>query len=730
MVSKVGMAGAAIAVGLLAQPVLAQQDKRPAPAEPTSLRTVEEDGAIVVTAPGYVPQGAISANKTDIPLIATPQSVSVITRDQIDLLNFVDAQQAVRYAAGVFGENYGPDARYDFFTVRGFTPKQYIDGLAAPISTTIYSVGVDLYGFESLDLLKGPSSTLYGNVPPGGIYNETSRRAAFQTGGEVRAQYGTDDFKEIAGTFTGPVTEGLAVRFTGLFRDRDLIADHTNVRRVFVAPTATWRIAPRTTLTGLAYYQYDRGAGGNGGFLPVAGTLQDNPNGRISQRTNLGDPRNRFDRRQFSAGYEFIHGFSDAVSFRSSVKWNQYRERAPIGIYATALDADGRTVTQSNFAFAEDVTSFATDNRLEATVATGAVRHKLLLGVDHRTVENVAAYAFGAAGKLDAFDPVYATPDDLLLPGYGIRFNDQRLKQTGVYAQEQAQFGDLFVTLGGRYDWVRSRYLPAYLDVAAPATETRDTEGRFTYRIGANYVTESGIAPYVSYSTSFEPVLGSDVRGERFDPTTGRQWEAGIKYDARGLPSDVRIFATAALFDIRQKNVVVTTPTVLPVAGAQVGEVSVRGGEVELVARIQDRWTVNGSYSYTDSEVLDSDVAAEVGAPLPTTPEHKVSLFVNYNFQRGPLAGFGLGAGGRYTSSSAGSLPIGPSSFNPNPPAVIYGEAATLFDAIVSYDMPGWRLAVNGSNILDKRYVARCSGPVGCFYGAPRQVLLTATRKF
>lgn len=99
------------------------QTPEPTP-EPDTLRTVEtDDGAIVITAQRYVPEGARSANKTDIPLIQTPQSVSVVTRDQIDLLGFVDAQQAVRYTAGVYGENYGPDARYDFFSVRGFTPR-------------------------------------------------------------------------------------------------------------------------------------------------------------------------------------------------------------------------------------------------------------------------------------------------------------------------------------------------------------------------------------------------------------------------------------------------------------------------------------------------------------------------------------------------------------------------------------------------------------------------------
>ncbi|WP_141243916.1 TonB-dependent siderophore receptor [Sphingomonas lenta] len=720
-------AGGALAMVLAAglpAAALAQMDT--VQAEGSSVETVETaDGDVIVRAPNYVPEGGQSANKTDIPLIETPQSVSVVTRDQIDLFTFVDVQQAVRYTAGVFGENYGPDARYDFFTVRGFIPRQYVDGLPAPASSSIASVGVDLYGFQSLDLLKGPVSTLYGNAPPGGIYNLVSRRAESELGGELRAIAGTDSFYELAGTVTGPVADGWDARVTGLYRDRDLIADSTNTKRVYVAPTATWRLGADTTLTGLGYYQYDSGRGGNGGFLPVAGTLLPNPNGAISQRTNLADPRNRFTRRQGSGGFELTHRLAEGVRLVSNTRWNDYRERAPIGVYVTALAEDGRTGTQSNFTYAEDVRSFATDNRLDATFATGFVGHTLLVGVDYRTVDNEAAFTFGPAGTLDVFDPVYATPGEQLQPGYQSRFNDQRLKQTGIYAQEQLRLGPLSLILGGRYDWVRSDYLTPFLAVTAPAAETRVEQERFTYRLGATYVSADGIAPYVSYSTSFEPVLGSDAAtGRAFEPTTGEQWEAGVKYDARSLSPDIRLFATAALFRITQDDVVQTSPSTGPVFGTQTGRVRIRGGEVELVARIREQLSINAAYSYNDPEILESNVAQEVGVELAVTPKHKASLFVNYNVQRGALAGLGLGLGGRYTSSSAGSLP-GP--FNP----VVYrGEAATLVDAIVSYDVPGWRFSLNGSNILDERYVARATGPVGAFYGAPRQVLFAVTKRF
>jgi iron complex outermembrane receptor protein len=709
-----------------------QSGPQPSPSE-TPLETIRtSEGEVIVTARNYVPTGSISANKTDIPLIETPQSVSVITRDQIDLLNFVDSQQAVRYTAGVFGENYGPDLRFDFLTVRGFTPKQYIDGLAAPISTTIYSVGVDLYAFESLDLLKGPSSVLYGNAPPGGIYNQITRRPSRQFGGEIGVKYGEDDFRQLNATFTGPVADGISARFTGLFRDREAERDFVDAKRVLFAPAVNFRIGGRTSLTALAYYQYDRVAGETNGFLPVYGTLLPNPVGKVRRDINLGEPTlNVYRRSQYGIGYDLVHDFSDAVAFHSNVKWSRYRENTPNGVYGGGglLDADFngtpddyRTVNRFNFTYREKVHSFAADNRFDVEAATGAIGHKILVGVDYRNVFNFAEFGFGPGGTIDLFNPVY-TPQLVVAPpfntvfGFPVApFNNQRLRQTGVYAQDQLRFGNLFLTLGGRYDWVKIKNY---------TTDDRAKQDKFTYRVGANYVHESGFAPYISYATSFEPVLGADVvTGEQFQPSTGRQIEGGVKYDGRGLSDDVRIFATAALFKINQKNVVSATPSVLPVGGRQTGEIEVWGGEIEFVARIREQLSINGSYSYNDTEVVASSIPQEVGAPLPTTPKHKISLFADYTLRSGTLAGLGFGFGGRYHSRSAGSLP-GP--FN----AIVYmGEEATLFDAIVHYDTPGWRFAVNGSNVFDKRYVARCASAAGCTFGAGRQVIGTVTKKF
>jgi iron complex outermembrane recepter protein len=564
-----------------------------------------------------------------------------------------------------------------------------------------------------------------------GILNEQSRRASDEFGGEIMAKYGSNRYAQIAGTVTGPIDDAVNFRLTGLYRNAHGEIDYQKVRRTLIAPTVTVKLGSSTKLTGLFYYQHDNNLGGNGGFLPAYGTLLASPTGlKIKRSNNLDSPNTQYLRTQTGVGYEFEHKFSSSVRFTSNTKWSDYSERTPIGIYSgggftnttdSSLPSYYRTLQQYNFSYAESVSSFATDNRLSADIDTGSVTQKLLFGVDYRNVRNTANFGFVFAGTLDAFDPVYDSSFETKI-GYPFAYNKQALKQTGIYGQDQIGFGDLYVTLGGRYDWVK---------IADGLALSTDKQHKFTYRIGANYVTEAGIAPYVSYSTSFEPVLGTDaVTGDPFRPTSVKQWEGGVKYDARGLSDGVKLFATASVFDIRQTNFVVAQVGATPIGGTQGGLVEVYGAEFEVVSRINEQLAINASYSYTKSEVKSNPNApGDVGSPLPTTPKHKASLFADYTFQKGALGGFGLGAGVRYNNKSAGGLP---STTFPQLTAgeAIFTGAATLFDAIVHYDLPGWRFAVNGSNIFDKKYVARCSGSYGCVYGAGRQIIGTVTKKF
>lgn len=717
----------------LAMPIAAQAQDAPTPADEADSGGIEvvqqDDGGIVVTARRFVPSGAITASKTTAPLIETPQSVSVISRDQIDLLNFVDVQQAVRYTAGVVGENYGPDLRFDFLTLRGFIAVQYIDGLQASVSSTISNVGIDLYGFEAVDILKGPAGVLYGTTPPGGIYNLTSRRPSTRTGGEFQIKYGTNDFKQAAGTITGELTPGVSARLTGLYRDRDSQTDYVNARRAYVAPAVTVEIGPDTKVTALGHYQWDRVEGDTNGFLPAVGVLVPNPLGKVRRSVNLGEPDyNYYRREQWGVGYELTHRFSSALRFTQNARWGEYSEYQQIiypavyfGAATPFVNDDNRTVTRNNFPFADDVQQFTVDSRFDAKFGTGAIEHNILAGIDYRNYREQSAFAFLAATPIDLFNPVYSSTP-IPAPTTMFPFTDQRLKQTGVYLQDQAHIGNLILTLSGRHDWMTIN------NYAAGAAFPEVKEKHFTWRAGATYVTDDGIAPYVSYATSFQPVVGQSFGGEAFSPSVGKQIEAGVKFDGRNMDEAFKIFATGAIYRIEQSNVV-TPDTANPGFSVQTGEVVSKGIELEVVARIRQQLSINASYSYIDAKVSKSNNPAEEGARLSAQPRHKASLFVDYAH----LSGLGGGGGIRHLSSSNGVVALPGTITLPGGitvPATFTSPAVTLFDATLHYDLPGWRFAVNASNLFDKRYAGRCNGLAGCFFAEGRQIVGTVTKRF
>lgn len=709
-----GAALTAVAAPALAQDVT-DAATNPAQSSTTPNETIREevDGENVVTviARNYVPTGAMSATKTDAPLLETPQSISVITRDQIDLLGFVDVQQAVRYTSGIVGENYGPDLRFDFLTLRGFTPIQYIDGLQAPISSTIPNVGVDLYGFESVDVLKGPSSVLYGTTPPGGIYNMTSRRPSARFGGEIGIRYGENDYKQINGTITGALADGLTARLTGLYRDRGSQVDFVDANRTFLAPTLRYVAPWGTEITLLGYYQHDRVNGDTNGFLPAVGTLLPNPLGRIRRGTNLGEPDyNFYERDQFGVGYQLVQPIVDGLRFEQNVKWFDYSERQNVIYGGGGLGADNRTVSRFNFPYKEDVQEFAVDNRLQGEFDTGAIGHRVTAGIDYRNFRNTSFFGFAGASSIDLYNPAYnAVP--IVTPPF-FPFTNAKREQVGVYLQDQLRAGNFVLTLAGRQDW---------LDTTNRANNSTINDDKFTYRVGLNYLVGNGLAPYISYATSFVPVAGQDRLGNLFVPSTGTQIEGGLKYE-RGRPGDaVRIFATAAAFSITQNNLPTldTSPGAGPTDQIQLGQVRVNGFELEGVARFNNSLTLNASYTWLDAEVRRSNIPAEVGLRLVTTPRHKLSGLVDYTIRRGSLGGLGFGVGVRHLSASYGD--------NAN---VYRMPGTTLVDATIHYDLPDWRFAINASNLFDDLYVGRCAGPANCIYGEGRQVVGSITRKF
>lgn len=687
-------------------PALAQDD---AGDDEQREQQIEE---IVVRAPGYVSTGSRSASKSDLPLVETPQSVTVISRDMIDLLNWTSLNESVRYTAGAVGEAFGPDERFDWLIVRGFDPVQFVDGVQAPIGS-VNNTGSDLYAFESVEVLKGPSSVLYGQTPPGGIVNMTSRRPRSDFSAELEAQLGEYDHMQINGDVTGAIADRISGRFTALYRDRETQVDFLTSERLLVAPAITFDFTPETALTLLANYQKDDIDNQSTGFLPAFGTLLPNPLGRVPVGRNIGETGyNSFDRRQYNVGYDFTHRFGDRLSVQQNLKYFDVEidSKAVFGTGLLDADFDGvpddfRTVTRSDFPFNEDITSFSVDTRGYLDFDSGLLEHTLLFGLDYRRYDGKSEFGFAAAPPIDLFAPVY---DAVIAPATIFPFLDETRDQTGLYVQDQIRANDLVVTLSGRHDWVER-------DTDAATVDDRE----FTYRAGVNYVFENGFAPYAQTARSFEPVAGADFDGNPFEPSTGEQVELGLKFDGETFSPDLNLFASVAAYRIVQDNVLTPDPDPSrPFFSVQTGEVEVEGIEFEAAARFRERLTLNLAYASIDTEVTESN-GPDLGKELIAVPDITASALVDYTFQSGPLAGFGAGLGVRHRGELFG-----------DPANQWKSGSVTLWDAILHYDTENWRLSLNANNFTDETFVDRCSSAANCFYGTRRLVTASITRKF
>ncbi|MET4328434.1 iron complex outermembrane receptor protein [Bradyrhizobium sp. i1.15.2] len=653
---------------------------------------------------GFVATRSGTATKTDTPLIETPQSVSVVTTDQVRNQGAVSIGEALRYTAGVSGDvNGGSDTRFGALQIRGFDTTMsglYVDGLRIPSSNYVHFNGLDPYGAERLEVLKGPSSAMYGGSGTGGILNYVTKLPTAQQFGEVSISGGS--FNRYQGQFDvgGPANKDGTVlwRLTGVVRDGETQVDFTKDNRVFIAPAVTFKPNEDTTITILANYQRDR-AGWGLQFLPASGTVWPNNGRTIPVSFFAGVPSfNAFNTEIATAGYQLSHNFTDNITFRQNLRYAyQHNEEKVFFGGAYTDEAAGQLARFGSYSNSY-INSFAVDNQLQGKFTTGFLSHTTLVGIDYRNT-SFRDTAFGvttSAPEINVFNPVYSYDWTM-----GAMSDDTGVKQSqvGLYAQDQIKLGRLSFQLSGRQDFVTTQ-----VDSGVFNTSVAKDASAFTGRAALMYNFDNGIAPYFSYSESFLPVLATGPSGQLLNPETGVQYEVGVKYQPIGWNA----LFTFAAFDLTRDNVVTFAPP-LNIA-EQTGQVKSRGLELEGTMSLADGWNLRAAYAYVDAMVTQDPV--NVGKAPVTVPLNRASLWNDYTLQTEPLAGLQFGGGVRYVGATwgddANTFKVG---------------SSTVLDALLAYTRDNWRLSLNVTNLADTRYVAACYSLSGCFYAEGRKAI-------
>ncbi|MEF5534353.1 ferrichrome porin FhuA [Escherichia coli] len=715
----------------------------------------KEDTITVTAAPApqesaWGPAATIAARqsatgtKTDTPIQKVPQSISVVTAEEMALHQPKSVKEALSYTPGVAVGTRGASNTYDYLIIRGFaadgqSQNNYLNGLK--LQGNFYNDAViDPYMLERAEIMRGPVSVLYGKSSPGGLLNMVSKRPTTEPLKEVQFKAGTDSLFQTGFDFSDALDDDgvYSYRLTGLARSANAQQKGSEEQRYAIAPAFTWRPDDKTNFTFLSYFQNEPETGYYG-WLPKEGTVEPLPNGkRLPTDFNEGAKNNTYSRNEKMIGYSFDHEFNDTFTVRQNLRFaqNKVSQKSVYGygmcsdpLYTKdqeALKASpclsipqsqwGHTLTRQYVIDNEKLENFSVDTQLQSKFATGSVDHTLLTGVDFMRMRNDIDSWFGYAGSVAPSDIYNLDRSDFDFGAHPNPSGPYRVllkqKQTGLYVQDQAQWDKVLVTLGGRYDWAdQSSFNRDY----GNKSERDDKE--FTWRGGVNYLFDNGVTPYFSYSESFEPASQTDANGDLFAPSKGKQYEVGVKY----VPEDRPIVVTGALYQLTKTNNLMADPngSLFSVEG---GEIRARGVELEAKAALSASVNVVGSYTYTDAEYT-TDTTYKGNTPAQV-PKHMASLWADYAFFDGPLSGLTLGTGGRYTGSSYG-----------DPANSFKVGSYTVVDALVRYDlarvgMAGSNVALHVNNLFDREYVASCFNTYGCFWGAERQVVATATFRF
>jgi iron complex outermembrane receptor protein len=651
-----------------------------------------------------IAQSSATVTKTGTAILETPRSISVVTKQNLADTGAQDIEEALSYAAGVTTGIFGADPRSDWYKVRGFNPSTYHDGLQSRFD--YYNVSKpEAYMVESVEILRGPASTLFGNSSVGGAVNSTSKVAGLGSGDQYQVQIGTDNRVQAGVDFSGVLDEEgtLEYRFVGMLRDSDGSLDGTQDDALSLAPSLVWTPNDDTKISFLMNYQ-DTQASPISQFAPIYGTLWEGPYGYLPDGFNIGEPEDVLDVSQFSATAKIEHQLNDTWSLNASARYMESEGKYQHSFWQWSGDygynADGyadRAFYLTEF----DTQSFTADVNAIADYFVGDVHMNSFIGASVTTAayDTDWVYDWWSLNPVDPFDTVSTGYPDYTLTDY----DTNTLNEYGLYIQNRATFGNnTFLDFGARY---------ADISIGSEANETGDyTETQansdFTYNVALTHVFASGLTAYLSYAESFnQEAIGEDYDGNVFDPTYGTQYEAGLKFQPIGTQS----LFTLSYFDLTKSNILLTDPVN---AGFQYQDGAAQTAGFEASAQMEfGDFYVDASFNHlTKNE-------NEAGYQISAVSNDTGAIWVGYRPSEGALEGWKFGAGARYTGKRSDGTDT------------VFVPSTTLLDAMVGYEYEGLDITLNVRNLADNNYVASCESYT-CFIGEGRSATLTLTKNF
>lgn len=670
----------------------------PQAAESKAEPTLEE---VVVTAIHFRYNEATSALKLPLSLKDTPQTVKAVTEDVIEFSSIrkfedvykIDASGGTSHALDDFARNY----------YRGFRQESdnaiKIDGFRLT-----GAMNLDLAPFERFEIVKGATSTLYGQNSIAGTLNAISKMPKSEFGGEVKAELGSFEYYRGDIDVYGPLTQdgALSYRLIGAYTDSGSFLDLANRKVSLVAPGVRYQFSSGTTVTARAIYQKNdsRHHFGHGLILGDDGELRE-PDVRRS--TFAGMNWNHVGREALFALTTLEHKFDNGWQLRASGQYNSVKgdltEFIPAG-----LGAGGDSFVDATYARDDDDKVYAGEVMLFGDIEIGGRPQTLFFGVDYSSQksDSLTATDYYSFGQWNIYSPnAWLIPSRRLTDAPAFIDARDRSTEYGVTMQALLRPTDaLTLVLGGRYTRndmerrTREAEMAALDDFQAVPFGPADVidTGEFTAQLGVTYAVTKNLNLYASYGETFEPQFGRVPGGMLIAPERGEAWELGLKGDLAD-----RLSYSLAAFDMKRTNIAevdITNPGFLVPLGSQRS----RGVEFDFQGEIVGGWNVYGSFA-----VMKAKFSGEFEGLQPVNaPRFGASLFTSYEFQEGALRGFGIG-GGVVHKHGRRTFDDNRFGFFEGPRVFDFGDF-TEVDLRLFYTLDHWRLQLSGTNVTNEKY--------------------------
>ena len=631
----------------------------------------------------YAVDDATTATRTDTPLIEIPQSIQVVPQQVIEDQQANRLEDVLRNVSGVSaGDSFGDTTQR--FVIRGFAQDTtLVNGFRQGAFKQAFP---SLERLERIEVLKGPASILYGNIEPGGVINLITKKPLTESFAETSLELGSFGLFQSSFDFSDAIDsqKKLLYRLNANFEVNDGFRDFDqDTTRLSLTPTISWQISKNTDL--LIDFSYINQANPfDRGIVAIGDDVADIPYDRIFQQ-----PDDEYELEQLSASYQLEHRFSDKWKLRNSFSFIS-SDTSNFTLDSLFINDSG--ILERGFRRNEDISeNYSLQTNVVGEFATGKIKHQLLFGVDLDRATSV-----GKQGRLPD-DPVFSIdiftqeadpvpdiqPEDLTLL---VRDENIRADLIGIYVQDQIAISQqLKFLVGGRFDIFDQKSI----DFTEDSTVEQSKE-KFSPRVGLVYQPIESVSLYASYSTSFnpDPFNSTTVDGDVLEPSTGTQYEIGVK----GEFFAKKLTTTLAFYQIDRDNFA-TTDSNNPDFSIAAGEVRSRGIELDVAGEILPGWKIIAAYAYTDAEITE-DNDFPVGNKLVNVPENSASLWTSYQIQQGTLQGLGLGAGVFFVGDRQGDLD---NTFTL--PSYVRTDAA------IFYRQDNWQANLNFQNIFDVDYI-------------------------